>query len=75
LSQTKYNFILRPKSEGRFMIGQVKVGYRGKIYRTKPIEIVVLPKIKKESKKKYLVNTKKQSLGLVLFKFFGALTI
>jgi len=57
LSEMSYTFILKPKSEGRFMIEEIKVDYRGKIYRSEPIEIVVLPGIEKdipkEPKKKY----------------------
>jgi FKBP-type peptidyl-prolyl cis-trans isomerase (trigger factor) len=56
ISQIRFNFILRPKSEGKFVIGEFKVRYRRKEYRTKPIEITVLPgfnQIPKRPKKRY----------------------
>ena len=48
LSKVKFIFTLEPKSEGKFLIGEVKVRYREREYKTEPIEIIVLPGIKKE---------------------------
>jgi len=45
----RYEFILQPKETGRFTIGEVQVKIKGKVYKTEPIEIEVVPAEKLES--------------------------
>lgn len=56
LNQTEFIFVLKPKSEGEFIIGEAKIRYKGKDYKTEPIEITVLPtkeELPKKPEKKY----------------------
>jgi len=61
LNQTKFIFVLKSKSEGKFIIGEAKVRYKGRDYKTEPIEITVLPakeELPKKPEKKYPTSPK-----------------
>lgn len=38
-----FEYVLSPKKTGKITIGEVKMNYRGKIYKTLPIDIEVMP--------------------------------
>ncbi|MDH3973469.1 MAG: BatD family protein [Deltaproteobacteria bacterium] len=63
------NYILLPRSEGKFLVGEVKLTYKGNEYRSRPIEVTVTaaPKAPQgEEKDEQLSRLSADPLGRVL---------
>ena len=62
----RYEFILQPKEVGKFTIGEVEVKFKGKLYKTEPIEIEVMPAEKSESLPEQLEEEPSSSEGIFI---------
>ncbi|MEW6088200.1 MAG: BatD family protein [bacterium] len=44
---TSFNYVLAPKKEGKFVIGPVELSFRGRVYKTEPINVEITPSTRK----------------------------
>ena len=62
----RYEFILQPKEVGKFTIGEVEVKFKGKLYKTEPIDIEVMPAEKPEFLPEQLEEEPSSSEGIFI---------